>query len=400
MIDANSPQRVFPPVFVVPLLGIAMGILPGLYHYAPAAVASELLNWSIPILFAWYIALQPETWYAFRDTFMRTLQWALLAVGGYGIFQFALAPVWDAFWMTNVDANSIGQPLPMQIRVFSTMNSPAVLALALVSGLLFWLANPAKWSAVGAVLSSVTLILSQVRTAWIIFFVGIALLMRMSSTERIRTVVTLVALLLACASLVVAVGNRASLQQDLLQRAATLGSLSHDESAEDRVKGYGAAFAKIAEHPAGYGLGAPDSMLKTPQVEIALHDNVVAAGFLELGVLGGLIYFCGIAIMLRIFVASWCKPISRFSVAAASAGIGLVFMLYLASTVVGPSGVFTWLLLGLCQCESGQVTRKANLAGNCGSVAGSIGGGVISKSLLPSSAIPPNIRVEPSLLEM
>lgn len=350
--NGTRPGRIFAPAFLLSLAGIALGVIPGVIHYSLAAVISEGLNWSIPILFAWYLAVHSEHWPEFRDACLRTFRWALVVVGAYGIYQFAVAPEWDRSWMVNIEATAMGQPLPFQIRVFSTMNGSAVMALALAAGLVLWIASPTRWGALGGVLSSIALLLSQVRTAWIALVLGIALLMRFKKADRNRSLLTIAVLIVVASGVLLAVGNRDSILEDLSKRAKTVGSLSHDESADDRLNAYKATFSRLREHPLGYGLGAPDTMLSTPQIDISLKDNVVSAAILQLGLLGALLYFAGIAGMFGKLVLFWLRPRSKTTLAMASVGIAMVSVLYLASTVVGPTGVLAWMFFGLLLCEN------------------------------------------------
>ena len=53
----------------------------------------------------------------------------LLLLGGYGIFQYLDPPSWDRDWMINSAMDSIGEPEPLMVRVFGTLNAPGVYGL-------------------------------------------------------------------------------------------------------------------------------------------------------------------------------------------------------------------------------------------------------------------------------
>ncbi len=67
------------------------------------------------------------------------LVWAGMTMALYGIAQFVLLPEWDAQWMRNVielGLDSIGQPEPFAVRVFSTMNSPGSFGIMLMAAII------------------------------------------------------------------------------------------------------------------------------------------------------------------------------------------------------------------------------------------------------------------------
>ena len=59
-------------------------------------------------------------------------------IGLYGIAQELSPQRWDTYWIVASKFEAAGQPEPMQVRVFSTMNSPASFATYAVCGLLLF----------------------------------------------------------------------------------------------------------------------------------------------------------------------------------------------------------------------------------------------------------------------
>ncbi|WP_447643574.1 hypothetical protein [Nocardioides zeae] len=64
-------------------------------------------------------------------TIARNAPWATIALGSYGIVQFQVLPSWDRAWMVASELTSIGNPLPGEVRVFGSLESPGPYALVL-----------------------------------------------------------------------------------------------------------------------------------------------------------------------------------------------------------------------------------------------------------------------------
>lgn len=83
----------------------------------------DLANYVIPLLLIPYAALSEFDNKALDRLIVAFSNTAIL-VAVYGIIQYIVVPPWDAFWMNHVEMTSIGHPFPLEIRVFSTLNSP------------------------------------------------------------------------------------------------------------------------------------------------------------------------------------------------------------------------------------------------------------------------------------
>lgn len=69
----------------------------------------------------------PDIW----PLIYKTFPYLGAIIGIYGIFQFFYLPKWDRAWMIASKLNSIGAPLPEQVRVFGTAESPGPYAIVL-----------------------------------------------------------------------------------------------------------------------------------------------------------------------------------------------------------------------------------------------------------------------------
>lgn len=112
---------------------LAYGSVVGLFKNG-IVFAYDLANYVIPLLLLPYLAIKPMKAKEL-DRLLYSYANIAVLVAIYGIIQYLTVPPWDAFWMNNVEMNSIGIPEPLQIRVFSSMNSPGPCAIFLAMAL-------------------------------------------------------------------------------------------------------------------------------------------------------------------------------------------------------------------------------------------------------------------------
>lgn len=106
-----------------------------------------------------------------RTTLSAAAPWFTIALSGYGLYQFFVLPSWDRSWMVASELRSIGLPLPEQVRVFGSAESPGPFATilgALIILLLHRLLTRGESrrgvSAIALVLAVPTFFLTGVRT--------------------------------------------------------------------------------------------------------------------------------------------------------------------------------------------------------------------------------------------
>ena len=159
------------------LIGIALNGMGSLY---------DLANYIIPLLLVPFFAIRPFHVKELDQT-MRLFSIIAVLVAVYGIIQYVTVPPWDAFWMNHAGMNSIGKPYPLEIRVFSTLNSPGPAAIFLTCALVPMMVErrwrgPLGW--VGVLLVTVCLLTTLVRSAWIVLVVMLLTYLATSSGRR------------------------------------------------------------------------------------------------------------------------------------------------------------------------------------------------------------------------
>jgi hypothetical protein len=337
-------------LFTLAALGVCAGVPFGMIA-APTSAVMAMLNWLVPIGFGWYLATLEDELGEVEHAVASTFLWAGLVVGSYGFWQYWSPQPWDAEWMRNSEITTIGQPEPFAVRVFSTMHSPGVLGAFLVAPLVIWMGRPRLLALPAAIAVAVTLVLSQVRTAWIAVAVATGLaLLKAPARIRVR------ALVLASVAGVCVIPLLLSpeIADMAAERFATLTRPDSDASALSRLEGHVLAFDYVASHPFGGGLGFSE-----PRLEhlISINDSLVIATLVQFGLVGSLCYAVGLVLVLVKLASHYRHAASAESTALACVGLGLLATFWLGATTGGPPGMVFWLIGGLAIAGEAQRRR-------------------------------------------
>lgn len=367
----SRPTNIIPRnvgMFLLAGIGVVSSIPMGFASHNPGA-ALETLNWLVPIALGAYIATHgSDDLEAIEKVVVSALTRGGIVVGVYGIYQFFYLPSWDANWMEQADMASIGSPVPFEVRVFSTMHSPGVMAYYLLFPLLLGLANPRARALVPACLAMVVLLLSQVRSAWVGFVVAAILIF---SRIRLGNAVR-VALLSAIGFVVVSPFLQLSQVSELVnKRFETLSDMPRgDASAEDRIAGHERTLAFLATHPLGAGIGAQPRELEM----VAIRDSTPIAVLVQFGVFGSFMYLSGL-VLLAVNLWRYYRRASRLSALGLGAiGLGMLCMAILGVPSAGVEGMLLWIVGGMAAAASARervparttrVVRYRYAAGDC-----------------------------------
>ncbi|MDE1184320.1 glucose-6-phosphate isomerase [Paraburkholderia sp.] len=372
MISALSLVRYYPllaqrrglPVLLT-LLGLAYAFLIGVVSSGPMAAVYDLANWVYPILIGFHIMANTRNFPAYRETILNTFIWGMLVMGGYGVIQFFVMPPWDQLWMLGAQMSSQGDPVPMGVRVFSTMNSSGPFAFAMMAAMVFVMAANHKVRWVAAALGFLSFGLSLVRSTWGGWVIALIIqLVKSSNRVRIRIIVSAVVLAGLCVPLF-AVGPVADRMQTRLQ---SIVNLNDDQSYAARNEFY-ATFAKTAfSDVAGEGMGATgtSTKLSSDNGELGKYgsfDSGVMNIPFVLGWPGSLLYLSGILwIMVRAVLASFRMRDDKFVSACVSLGLAIFAMLVFTNSLVGTGGLL--LFMSLFSILSAAHWQKLNRVAN------------------------------------
>ena len=266
--------------------------------------------------------------------------------------------------MRGLQNGAFGQPAPLEVRVFSTMNAPATFATYLVAGLLFSFAalvegtRNRRLALFAAPVGILALALTTSRSLWLALIFGVLdLSAALPSRLRVRVV---------AAVLVTLVAGAFATQLPGINRVVgeRFKSFTSGTSAGARIAGHTDALAKLAAEPLGEGMGSTDADHATDGSDDRLgpHDSTLLEFLYALGGPGTLVYAAGLALaLIQIFL----RRSPSLSTPTTTATRAILFALFaqslLTSILVGVPGFLTWTCLGLALSNQ-QTARPKVLA--------------------------------------
>ncbi|MFM9276442.1 O-antigen ligase family protein [Paenibacillus jiagnxiensis] len=314
--------------------------------------AYDLANYIIPLMILPYFAVRP---FDIKDIDRLLSAYAniAVAVSVYGIIQYMTVPPWDAFWMNHVEMNSIGLPYPLEIRVFSTLNSPGPCAFFLAGALMPMLMEK-RWRGalgwLGVVLTLVCLMTTLVRSAWLLVFIMLlAYILTSSSKGKWKTILQLVVL----GTLLIYIVPKLPGAEGMVARMETLTSLEEDRSYNDRLDLLNTMLPAVTGNPVGQGLGSVGTGTKLDNGgdlgEHGIMDNGFIALLLTFGIPGAVFFFAGLfliakKLLSRIAARNSFQSYARLGFAA---WVGACANLISDNGFPGLRGYVVWALIGV-----------------------------------------------------
>jgi hypothetical protein len=312
--------------------------------------------WLGPLFFGLFLYLERRNVRELYAGFERALIGGTLVSGLYGIAQYFSPSSWDSTWMEVNHLISIGPAVPMNVRVFSTMNAPQVLGAFLVVGVLVAFRSTSKLKFVAIPAGVLSLGLSMSRSAWLAMIVGVGYLcFRLPSKERTK----LIFVAASCAFVLVALTQIPPVHDAFAARFDTLTDVKHDESANDRAETYASVAQNLTRSPFGLGIGVEGQ--GNASVADAEHDSTIVNMLLSLGVLGSLVFAFGmVTLFARILLAGSNRDIAGLT-ALQAAVVALAAEAALNNVLTGPVAFLTWSAIGL-GCANVEVRKDLRVA--------------------------------------
>lgn len=349
--EIHKIQKSSTRVILLFAVALVYGAIIGLAKNGMGSVY-DLANYIVPLLLLPYFAVtrfKPKD----IDRLLYTFANIAVMVSIYGIIQYLTVPPWDAFWMRHADMLSIGTPYPLEIRVFSTLNSPGPAATFLVFALVPMILEK-RWQGtlrwIGVLLVVICLLTTLVRSAWLVLVV--MLLMYIGSSPSKGKWKTLIQLVFV-ASLLFWIVPKLPGAEGLVARVETLSSVKEDESYNERLSLWKNMLPMVAANPVGEGIGSVGQSTKLGNSgelgEYGNMDNGVIALLLTFGVLGAVFFFGALGtvakqIFTRVTSKDKWQPYARLALAAWT---GAVVSLVSDNGFPGLKGYLIWMLIGL-----------------------------------------------------
>ncbi|MGC2508765.1 MAG: O-antigen ligase family protein [Candidatus Acidiferrales bacterium] len=319
------------------LYGFSVGVIAHRADESLAEMVYGLANWSCPLLLGLHLYLDRQRYEEYRQAITRTFIFGVLALGLYGIYQFLSPPVWDRYWLERVVemdplGATFGKPEPLLIRVWSTLNSPGPFANAMVAGLLLFFGVHSHWKIPAAIAGYISLLLSMVRTAWLSWFVGFALIIVKTKSRTLVRILLSAIVMFLCILPFLADPRIAPLIKDRMDSFADLG---HDESFGSRADMYGELINRSIENPAGFGLSNQTMWHSTP------IDSGIISTLFSLGWLGSLLFGAGVLSIFLPRVAS--SNSDTFVLVSRAISIAILAQIVGGNIFVGINGTMFWM---------------------------------------------------------
>jgi hypothetical protein len=239
--------------------------------------------------------------------------------------------------LSDLGAESFGRPEPFEIRVWSTLNSPGVFANVLMAGLLLLFSVRSRIKPLALGFGYSAFLLSLVRTSWLAWLVGLAVLARNSKGRQIPRLLLSLILLPFLVSPLMLNPQVATVITDRLQ---TLQSTRQDESFQDRAEEYQVLLASLAADPFGEGLSNAETF----------HGYTMDSGIILIlyscGWIGAALFLTGSALCVR-SMASGANSADPTAAVYRAVFVAMIFELLSGNTFTGPVGAMLWICVGL-----------------------------------------------------
>ncbi|MEO0924434.1 MAG: O-antigen ligase family protein [Cyanobacteria bacterium J06643_13] len=335
--------------FVLCLFAVFYGFIIGLIQQQVSDYDREiiiLLTWLSPICFGFHLFVNWKDYPHYRQLIQRVFLWSVIVMGVYGIFQFLVAPGWDKFFLVNssqfnsaVNSSYMGSPVPLGIRVWSTMGNPMTFSFNLMPGLILLLTSKSSWRYPANIVGYLVLLISQVRTAWYSWLITVALyIFSLKEKYQIRAMVAISLLVL----LIIPLANVEPFASVIGSRLETFSNLSTDGSLQSRLGQLEETSSLALGEFLGWGLVAPG---QSPNGSFSTNDNGYLVILITFGWFGTLIYMSGI--LMLITESFRAKNADIFAVASRAIAIGSLARMITSNVSTEQYAMPIWCFLSL-----------------------------------------------------
>jgi hypothetical protein len=339
LIPSRKNSSRIPPAFVLCAAGVLYGFVIGIFVHRSMEVAYGLLNWMAPLLFGAHLAINWKHYERNRDILLKCFVWGAGVMGLYGIYQFFFAPPWDTFWLQNVSSGlidpSFGQPEPMLIRVWSTLNAPGAFAGVMTTALLLLTVASSSLKIPFAIAGYLAFLLTAVRAAWLGWIVGLVLMLRKARPKLLVRILGSMVLVALC---VIPIVENPQLAPMIGDRLKTLTDLKQDGSFRERQDMYRVVTGVILHEPFGHGLRNQEI------VHNLAVDSGILTTLLSLGWLGTLLYIGGVAVF--IFQSGKAESANPFTNACRAVCFASLAQYVGGNIFVNVGGAVFWICAG------------------------------------------------------
>lgn len=329
------------------IAGLVVATATGLVLNGASAAIYALATWLVPPLFAAHLGLEWRRYPQLRRTAFGLSVATTVVISAYSLVQFFAFPAWDRYWGVESQIGEYLHATAKHLRPFSTLNSAGPFAFVLVLMLLMVFQSRSRLRAPTLVLGVVALAVTQVRSAWGIFVLGMGYLIVSQGHSLRKSLRVLLVVIIPVLAVTLESGPVAKL---IDSRFHTVTAVSQDESFNARLN-FLAYYAPAALlDPVGHGIASTTSATKLVGAlqangTVTSFDN----GFLDipysLGWLGTALYVSGGLALMR--ESSRASLQDSLVAATRAVGISAIAFLLFGTDLFGVEGFFVWMPLGL-----------------------------------------------------
>jgi hypothetical protein len=255
--------------------------------------------------------------------------------------------------------DSIGEPEPLLVRVFGTLNAPGVYGQWIAALLVLSFAFHCRLTMPAQAIGVLALLFSQVRTSW--GSLGLALLICLLPTRQVtaRTLWRVVVPVALATAVVAAVSlTFPDVADGFLQRLDSFSNLSEDGSTVARLELHRMLFEVIDKTPLGVGLGSLGrGAVAITYPSIGLVDSGPIEVLLTLGWVAGTLYCLALAGTFLSGLPRWPQSTVRHRVLFAAAA-AMLFHFPITNLPTFP-GTTMWVIFGLAIAAKRGLSRVA-----------------------------------------
>ncbi|MFF2481805.1 O-antigen ligase family protein [Paenibacillus sp. NPDC058071] len=339
----KSMNPVLRRIVILFALLMGYGLVLGIVQFGAVAAVYDFISYLCPVFILAYVHTA-QFGREVHDRWLKSFSRLAVIVALYGIVQYLYLPEWDRFWMHHSGMMSIGQPEPLKVRVFSTLNSPGPAGVFFAFALGVMVMNK-RWRALGLagmLIVAFALLITLVRSAWVALVVMLIVYFVSSRAGKAKLSAMLAVLLLAYQFVLPSLPGADA----IISRINTLGSLNQDVSYNERLSFSSSITNAILYNPIGNGLGSTGLSAKLNNSAIQSFDNGYLNVLYTFGVIGG-IAFIGMLLMLARAAFRSRKIEGNYASLSLSALGALLFLLLGSNILPGVMGAVFWMLASL-----------------------------------------------------
>lgn len=313
--------------FIMALGSIFFALGLGIINFPVRTVIIQFIEISVPITFGFHLFIHWQYYPLFRDNVKRVFLWAVIVMGLYGIFQFLVAPAWDTLWLTNAKYQSGGLPLPLKIRVWSTLNSAGPFAGVMMTGLLLLLDSASSKKIIAGVLGFLSFLLSLHRVSWITWAIGV---LNIAGTSKPKKQMQLIIGIGLLGLIVLGLVSLDQFSDVIGGRITSLFNITEDGSSQARQSEYAEFLVPALSQIIGNGLGGLG------------HDSGILYLLLNFGWIATLLYMGGLLLpVAKMYQTPYAKS-DNFIVVSRAIVLSLLMQMPTTIPIYHITGMIIW----------------------------------------------------------